>query len=85
MAVAVLAAGALLGAAAGGAVGLTTAGVSGAAIGASLGAVGGATFGLAAYTLSRPPYWYPVPYPYAVGFHPVVLLPFPFRLYLTYA
>ncbi len=54
-------AGALLGAAAGGALGLTAAGITGAWIGAGIGTAAGIGLGAAAYAYSRR-YWYPMPY-----------------------
>ena len=59
-----LAAGTLLGAAAGGAIGYTVAGLTGASLGVGVGALAGLGFGAAAHALSRPVYWYPIPYPY---------------------
>ena len=56
-------AGALLGAAVGGALGYTAAGLTGAGIGLGVGALAG--FGLGATVQAfRPIYYYPVPYPY---------------------
>jgi hypothetical protein len=63
-----LAAGALIGAAAGGSLGYVAAGLTGAAIGVGAGAVAGFGIGAAAYALSRPVYLYPIPYP-QYGYH----------------
>ncbi len=86
MAVAILAAGALLGAAAGGTVGLTTAGFTGAAIGTSVGAVAGLGIGAAVLTLHRPGYWYPCPPPSPAYFGcPHLPVFFPRHMYFTWA
>jgi hypothetical protein len=53
-----------MGAAAGGAIGWAGAGLTGATVGLGVGALAGLGFGAAAYALTRPIYWYPIPYPY---------------------
>jgi hypothetical protein len=60
-----LAAGALLGAAVGGTIGLAASGTTAAWVGVGVGALAGAGMAGAAYGLSRPRgYWYPAAYPY---------------------
>jgi hypothetical protein len=59
-----LAAGALLGAVAGGTIGYTAAGLTGAGLGLGVGALAGLGFGAAVYGFAhRPIYWYPIPCP----------------------
>ena len=79
-----LAAGALLGAAAGGTLGYVGAGVTGAVVGAGVGAFAGMVgFGAAAYGWGRPVYLHPVPYAYSYNaFMGPPLYPMP-RLYCT--
>jgi len=62
-----LAAGALVGAAAGGTIGYVAAGVTGAGIGIGVGALAGLGLGATAYALSRPVVMYPLPVPYYYG------------------
>jgi hypothetical protein len=84
MVILLLAAGALLGAAAGGTVGYLTAGLAGATLGIGAGALAGLGSCAAAYALTRRVYWYPVPYPgYGYWCHPA-FYPRP-RLYYTTA
>ena len=59
-----LAAGALVGAAAGGTIGYVTAGMAGAGIGIGVGALAGLGIGATAYALSRPVVMYPLPVPH---------------------
>lgn len=64
-----LAAGALIGAAAGGTLGYAAAGLTGAGIGIGIGALAGFGLGATTYALTRPAYWYPIPYPYYPGYY----------------
>jgi hypothetical protein len=66
-----LLAGALLGAAAGGALGYTAAGLSGVALGVGVGALAGVGFGAAAYAFSRPVVLTPIPFPQSYGYYGV--------------
>jgi len=59
-----LAAGALAGAAVGGAAGYAAAGLAGAGLGIGVGALTGFGLAGAAYALSRPGYYLPLPFPY---------------------
>jgi hypothetical protein len=64
-----LAAGTLVGAAAGGTIGYAAAGLTGAGIGIGVGALAGFGLGATAYALSRPVVMYPLPVPYYYGPH----------------
>jgi hypothetical protein len=59
-----LAAGTLLGAAAGGSLGYVAAGLTGASIVVGVGALAGLGIATATSRLIRPTYWYPIWYPY---------------------